>query len=80
MFDYKAFARALCHRRRYIRETARPAAACAGEVWVALGFGAVAGKLKMPRSLMGVGLMYQFRLAEVFQGAIDSNLIDSGFF
>jgi len=48
-------------------------------VWVALGFGAVAGKFKMPSFFMYVGLMHQSGGAEVLQGSIDSSFIDAGF-
>ena len=78
-FDYNAFAWAFCHRRRYLGKTTRPAAVCAGEVWVALGFGAVVGKFEMPSSFMYIGLMHQSCGAEAFQGAIDSSFINAGF-
>jgi hypothetical protein len=56
--DYKTLMRAFRHWQRYIRHTTRPAAACAGKMWMALFRGAVMGRLEIPASILQKNLMH----------------------
>jgi hypothetical protein len=52
-------------------------AVCAGKVRMALAFGTVVRKFKMPGSLTQENFMYETGCKENFEGAINSNLVRS---
>jgi hypothetical protein len=74
--DDKAFVRALGHRQGDFRQAVGVAAARAGEMGMALAFGATTGKLKMPGSLIHKSLMYQANSQQTFEGSVDCDFIE----
>jgi len=57
--DDEAFVRAFGHRQRHFRQAVGVAAARAGEMGMALAFGAMAGQFKMPGSFAHESSVHQ---------------------
>ena len=77
--DNKTFVRAFCQRQRYFCQAVCIAAACAGEVGVALAFCAIMGQFKMLRPLVDKDLVYESNIQQTFEGSVDCDLVEAFF-